>query len=112
MWKKQLHAVIPGAPCPWTPSGPPTDLRNQGTSACLKSCRNTIPVVDAEFVEWLNVSGDTLAWGDACWPPDHTLVQATLPKSHFASWIPADVLDILDCGTSKPTCVSPIQQAT
>ena len=51
------------------------------------------PVVDAEFVEWLNVSGDTLAWGDACWPPDHTLVQATLPKSHFASWIPADVLD-------------------
>ena len=51
------------------------------------------PVVDAEFVEWLNVSGDTLAWGDACWPPDHTLVQATLSKSHFASWIPADVLD-------------------
>ena len=51
------------------------------------------PVVDAEFVEWLNVSDDTLAWGDACWPPDHTLVQATLPKFHFASWIPADVLD-------------------
>ena len=51
------------------------------------------PVVDAEFVEWLNVSGDTLAWGDACWPPDHTLVQATLPKSHFASWIPANWLN-------------------
>ncbi len=51
------------------------------------------PVVDAEFVEWLNVSDDTLAWGDAYWPPDHTLVQATLPKSHFATWIPADVLD-------------------
>ena len=40
------------------------------------------PVVDAEFVEWLNVSDDTLAWGDA-WPPNHTLVQATLPKSHL-----------------------------
>ena len=27
---------------PRTPSGPPTDLCNRGTSACLKSCRNTI----------------------------------------------------------------------
>ena len=50
------------------------------------------PVVDAEFVEWLNVSGDTLAWGDACWPPDHTLVHH-LAQVPLASWIPADVLD-------------------
>ena len=51
------------------------------------------PVVGAEFVEWLNVSGDTLAWGQTCWPPGQTLVESTLPKSHFASWIPTDWLD-------------------
>lgn len=51
------------------------------------------PVVGAEFVEWLNISDDTLAWGNACWPPGQTLVESTLPKADFASWIPTDCLD-------------------
>lgn len=51
------------------------------------------PVVDAEFVEWLNISEDTLSWGRTCWPPGQTLVESNLPKAHFASWIPTEWLE-------------------
>lgn len=47
----------------------------------------THPVVEAEFVEWANVSEDTLSWGSAFWPPGTALVQSSQPRARFASWM-------------------------
>ena len=46
------------------------------------------PIVNAEFVEWANVSQDTLSWGQSVWPPGTALVQSSQPKENFNSWIP------------------------
>lgn len=46
------------------------------------------PVVNAEFVEWANMSEDTLSWGSAPWPPGTALVQCSQPRERFASWMP------------------------
>ena len=45
------------------------------------------PVVDAEFVEWANVSKDTLSWGAGPWPPGTALVQSSQPRERFATWM-------------------------
>ncbi len=46
------------------------------------------PVVDAEFVEWVNVSEDTLSWDSSPWPPGTALVQSSQTREHFAAWMP------------------------
>lgn len=45
------------------------------------------PVTKAEFLEWTNVSPDTLMWGDRTWPPDVALVQSSQPRTAFRVWL-------------------------
>lgn len=42
------------------------------------------PVADAEFVEWINASSDTLSWANGVWAPGQCLVQATAGFQQFA----------------------------
>ena len=46
------------------------------------------PVLEVEFLEWANVSKDTLSWGSSSWPPGTALVQSSKPREHFAAWMP------------------------
>ena len=43
------------------------------------------PVADAEFVEWVNASLDTLSWANGEWAPGQCLVQATASFQQFAN---------------------------
>ena len=52
----------------------------------------THPILDAEFVEWTNVSQDTLSWGRHDWVPGTALVQSSKPRSRYMAWLSADNL--------------------
>ena len=45
------------------------------------------PSTGVEFVEWTNVSQDTLAWDEATWLPGASLVQCNRPRTALASWM-------------------------
>ena len=45
------------------------------------------PVVGAEFLEWTNVSDDTLSWKTRSWFPGMALLQSSHPRSDFAVWM-------------------------
>ncbi|MGB1576519.1 MAG: hypothetical protein ACPG9S_00725 [Flavobacteriales bacterium] len=48
---------------------------------------STHPVAQAEFAEWTNVSIDTLEWHGRPWPPQTCLVQSSMPRERFLSWM-------------------------
>lgn len=48
---------------------------------------STHPLLDSEFVEWTNVSDDSLAWGDQLWLPGASLVVASCPRKEFRLWM-------------------------
>ena len=45
------------------------------------------PTVDSEFVEWTNVSHDSLSWGDQLWLPGASLVVASRSREEFRLWM-------------------------
>ena len=45
------------------------------------------PVVQAEFVEWTNLSTDTLAWRGKAWSPGQSLVVSSRPRADYRPWL-------------------------
>lgn len=48
---------------------------------------STHPVLQCEFVEWTNVSDDTLDWKGCPWEPGTCLVQASHSSDHVQTWM-------------------------
>lgn len=44
------------------------------------------PSIGAEFIEWMHLRDDTLAWGQSAWAPGQCLVQSPETKAHFEGW--------------------------
>ncbi|MGB0149665.1 MAG: hypothetical protein ACPF87_02105 [Flavobacteriales bacterium] len=44
------------------------------------------PILETEFVEWVNASNDTLGWKGSPWLPGACLVQATHTLAHVQTW--------------------------
>ena len=67
----------------------------KGDLALTEILPSTHPILHSEFVEWTNVSNDTLDWKGCAWKPGACLVQSTHSLAHFqvwmgASWSPGD----------------------
>lgn len=45
------------------------------------------PILQSEFVEWFNASGDTLGWKGSPWVPGACLIQATHTQAHVQTWM-------------------------
>jgi len=50
----------------------------------------THPVTQAEFVEWTNLSEDTLAWRGKQWAPGQSLVVSSRPREAYRPWLGAE----------------------
>ena len=48
------------------------------------------PVLGAEFVEWTNISTDTLSWNGRLWAPFTCFIQSSKSRSQFAHWMGAE----------------------
>ncbi|MEY3010759.1 MAG: hypothetical protein RLZZ314_1401 [Bacteroidota bacterium] len=44
------------------------------------------PATGAEFIEWVHLREDTLAWGNSAWAPGQCLVQSPETMAHFEAW--------------------------
>ena len=84
--------AIPSCLCPnihasldtvWVPYRQP----RVGEIVATEVLPTTHPTIQAEFVEWTNVTKDTLSWHGQAWYPGHCLVQSNMDSTEFRRWL-------------------------